>query len=105
LVQLFVESAEDTLARLADAIGSAGNPDPVRRLAHSLKGAAVTISAPAIAAAAAELEGAAGTAAAHEILRSLREVTARTMAEWERTAWCVGGKYEIAGDRAQSSPN
>jgi len=34
--------------------------------------------------------GAAGTAAAHEILRSLREVTARTMAEWERTAWCVG---------------
>ena len=105
LVQLFVESAEDTLARLADAIGSAGNPDPVRRLAHSLKGAAVTISAPAIAAAAAELGGAAGTAAAHEILRSLREVTARTMAEWERTAWCVGGKYEIAGDRAQSSPN
>jgi PAS domain S-box-containing protein len=105
LVQLFVESAEDTLARLTEAIRRAGNAEAVRRLAHSLKGAAVTTSARAIASAAAELEGAAGKEAAEESLRALREVMARTVAQWERTAWYDPKKHELPEDRAHSSPN
>jgi PAS domain S-box-containing protein len=105
LVQLFVESAGDTLAQLADAMrgtGAAGSAESVRRLAHSLKGAAVTTSALGIASAAAELEKAAGTAAAEQSLRALLSVVARSVAEWQETGWCA---REDQLNRAHSSPN
>jgi len=105
LVQLFVESAADTLARLNEAIRRAGNGEAVRRLAHSLKGAAATTSARAIASAAAELEASAGMAAAEQSLLALREVVARTVVAWQSTGWCAPEEQQLAEDRAHSSPN
>jgi PAS domain S-box-containing protein len=105
LVALFVESTADTLARLGEAIRSAGDPEAVRRLAHSLKGAAATTSAHAIAAAAADLERAAGLSTAADGLRTLQAVTTRTIDEWGRTGWCAAEKGGSGENRAQSSPN
>ena len=105
LVQLFVESAGDTLARLAGAMRGAGTPgsaESVRRLAHSLKGAAVTTSALGIASAAAELEKAAGTAAAEQSLRELLSVVERSVAAWQETGWCAPS---VQLNQAHSSPN
>jgi hypothetical protein len=67
-----------------------------------LKGAAVTTSALGIASAAAELEKAAGTAAAEQSLRALLSVVARSVAEWRETGWCA---QEDQLNRAHSSPN
>ncbi len=105
LVQVFVQSAEDTLARLDDAIRAPANAEAVRRLAHGLKGAAVTTSALAIASAAAQLERAAGTAAAEQSLRALVTAVAKTSAEWQTRGWFARQDEESAQDRAHSSPN
>jgi PAS domain S-box-containing protein len=105
LVALFIESARDTLARLDSVIQAAGNAEEVRRLAHSLKGAAATTSARAIATAAADLERAAGQPSAAASLGTLRALTARTIAEWESRGWSPSEPRRSGEVRAQSSPN
>ena len=79
----------------------AGDPEAVRRLAHGLKGAAATTSAHAIAAAAADLERAAGLSTAAEWTTRLcrRSRLARSM----NGAAPVGAPQKKAVQRGSSS--
>jgi two-component system, sensor histidine kinase and response regulator len=87
LINLFVRSARETLAHLSTALRDGGDPDVIRKLAHSLKGSAATASAGAMSAACANLERLVGTAQAPAALNSLAAVFALTAAEWERLGW------------------
>ncbi len=70
LLHLFIEHHESDVARLRDCL-AAGDQEQARRLAHSLKGAAGSIGATALAGLAAELD------AAFTQGRPEREITAR----------------------------
>jgi HPt (histidine-containing phosphotransfer) domain-containing protein len=56
----------------------------IRKLAHGLKGSASTAAAPALAAAAADLERLAGSPQESGALSALHATFALTMAEWMR---------------------
>ena len=87
LIRLFVRSASETLAELAVAMRNGAEPETVRKLAHSLKGAAATASAGALSTGAANLERVAGSPQARAALSSLNAVFMLTMAEWARLDW------------------
>jgi CheY-like chemotaxis protein/HPt (histidine-containing phosphotransfer) domain-containing protein len=86
LIALFIGSAGETLARLA-AIVPSGDPETIRKLAHSLKGSAATAAAKALAASAANLERVAGTAQAAAALEALAAALEATIDEWNRLGW------------------
>ena len=87
LINLFVRSARETLAHLSTALRDGGDPDVIRKLAHSVKGSAATASAGAMSAACANLERLVGASQAPAALNSLAAVFALTAAEWERLGW------------------
>jgi two-component system sensor histidine kinase/response regulator len=87
LINLFIGSASETLARLSACMPGSEDPDVIRKLAHSLKGSAATASAKALAACAANLERVAGTAQAAAALESLGAMLSLTIDEWSRLGW------------------
>jgi two-component system, sensor histidine kinase and response regulator len=87
LIKLFAGSASETLSHLGRALQDSGDPEVIRKLAHSLKGSAATASAGAMAAACANLERLVGSAQAPAALNSLAAVFRLTCAEWERLGW------------------
>ncbi len=87
LINLFVPSARETLARLTASLQRGDDPETIRKLAHSLKGSAATASAPALADCAANLERVAGSPPASAALSSLEASFALTTAEWKRLGW------------------
>jgi HPt (histidine-containing phosphotransfer) domain-containing protein len=84
LLRLFVRSARATMTELAASVRSGADPAIVRKLAHTLKGSAATVSAGALSTCAANLERVAGTAHARAALSSLNAVFMLTMAELAR---------------------
>jgi two-component system sensor histidine kinase/response regulator len=91
LIDLFVRSARETLAQLGGSVQNGGDPEAIRKLAHSLKGSAATASAAAIAAACANLERVAGSPQVPAALTALDAVFELTAAEWQRLGWIVDG--------------
>jgi PAS domain S-box-containing protein len=89
LIGMFVRSADETLAQLAATMKNGADPAVIRKLAHSLKGAAVTASAIALADCAADLERVADTPQAQAGLNSLDILFASTITEWARLGWLV----------------
>ena len=87
LVRLFISSGSETLAELTESLRNGADADTVRKLAHNLKGSAATAAAGALAAGAADLERAAGSAQANAALISLHATFALTVAEWARLSW------------------
>jgi CheY-like chemotaxis protein len=87
LIGLFVRSARETLAHLNTTLQGGGDPEVIRKLAHSLKGSAATASAGAMTAACANLERLVGSAQAPAALNSLAAVFTLTAAGWERHGW------------------
>ncbi len=96
LINLFIRSAGETLARLTLSLHNGEDAETVRKLAHGLKGSAATVSAPAVAACAANLERLAGSAQAPAALNSLDAAFALTMSEWARLGWST---HQVAGAR------
>jgi signal transduction histidine kinase/DNA-binding response OmpR family regulator len=87
LVATFEQSAADLLRKMTDA-SIAADAGALRKLAHTLKGSAASVSALAVARAAASLE----TVSATEVVRtdSIREVAAAvalTVEIWNRRGW------------------
>jgi PAS domain S-box-containing protein len=87
LIALFNASARETLERLTDSLHGVQDPETIRKLAHTLKGSAATVSAPALAACAANLERVAGSSQAPAALGSLQALFTLTAAEWQRLGW------------------
>jgi PAS domain S-box-containing protein len=100
LIDMFVRSAQETLAQLTLSVGSGGDAETIRKLAHDLKGSAATACAAAVAACAANLERAAGTPQAIAAASSLDAAFALTIAEGARLGWCT---LEAAGVPLRSS--
>jgi PAS domain S-box-containing protein len=91
LIDLFVRSARETLAQLAESVQNGADSETIRKLAHSLKGSAATASAAAMAAACANLERVAGSPQVPGALNSLQAMFALTAAEWQRLGWLTDG--------------
>jgi PAS domain S-box-containing protein len=89
LIELFVRSAREDLAQLTRSLQDGADPQIIRKLAHSLKGAAATASAPAMSACAANLERVAGSPQAPGALNALEASFALTAAEWARLGWTL----------------
>jgi PAS domain S-box-containing protein len=87
LINLFFRSARETLAHLSATLQDGGDPEVIRKMAHSLKGSAATASAGALAACCENLERWVGSAQAPAALNSLDAIFALTAAEWERLGW------------------
>jgi CheY-like chemotaxis protein/HPt (histidine-containing phosphotransfer) domain-containing protein len=87
LINLFARSARETLAQISATLQNGGDPEIIRKLAHSLKGSAATASAGAMAAACANLERLVSSAQAPAALHSLDAIFTLTAAEWERLGW------------------
>jgi hypothetical protein len=90
LITMFVSTTTGTLAGITAAQQNGPDPGALRRLAHGLKGAASTVAAIGVAACAADLERAAGTADAQAAIRTLAKVFEATVDGWERTGWTGG---------------
>ncbi|MGC1522156.1 MAG: Hpt domain-containing protein [Steroidobacteraceae bacterium] len=100
LIRIFIRSAGETLAQLSESVADGGDPETVRKLAHSLKGSAAAASAGTLAACAADLERVAGTAQANDALCSLTSTFALTMAELARLNWAA----QVQADTWPSAP-
>jgi PAS domain S-box-containing protein len=87
LINLFARSARETLAQISATLQDRGDPEIIRKLAHTLKGSAATASAGAMAAACANLERLVSSAQAPAALHSLDAIFTLTAAEWERLGW------------------
>lgn len=87
LINLFIGSASETLARLNAYMPAGEGPEVIRKLAHSLKGSAATTAAEALAVCAADLERVAGSAQAPAALESLGAMLNLTLDEWGRLGW------------------
>jgi PAS domain S-box-containing protein len=87
LINLFFRSASETLWQLSASVQNGGDPEVIRKLAHSLKGAAATAEARALASCAANLERVAGSLQTLAALQSLDGVFNLTAAEWQRLGW------------------
>jgi HPt (histidine-containing phosphotransfer) domain-containing protein len=87
LINLFIGSASETLARLSAYMPAGEDPEVIRKLAHSLKGSAATAAAKALAVCAANLERVAGSAQAAAALESLGVMLNLTIDEWSRLGW------------------
>jgi PAS domain S-box-containing protein len=96
LIRLFVRSASDTMAQLADAMRNGGDAESVRKLAHVLKGSAATAAAGALSTCAANLERVAGSLQARAALSSLNAVFMLTMTEWTRLEWTAPKSVRLA---------
>jgi two-component system, sensor histidine kinase and response regulator len=94
LLHLFTRSARETLAHIRATLQNGGDPEAIRKMAHSLKGSAATASAGAMAAACANLERLVGSAQAPAALHSLDAVFTLTAAEWERLGWIAPGSSD-----------
>ncbi len=92
LIDMFIRSAGETLARLTASLQNGADAEVIRKLAHSLKGSAATASAPALAACAANLERVAGSPHAPAAINSLDAMFALTTAEWARRGWITHKK-------------
>jgi HPt (histidine-containing phosphotransfer) domain-containing protein len=86
LVSLFIKTAGETLWELTHRNTDA---DTLRKLAHSLKGSAGAAAACEVAACAANLERAAGSAEALSVLPALEASFRRTVSHWRRIGWIV----------------
>ena len=90
VIALYIVSAAGSLTLLQGAV-AAGDARSVRELAHSLKGASATISAPAMYRLAAELEMAGKEGElGHSglLLRGLNDEFERLKSMLERRGWC-----------------
>jgi two-component system sensor histidine kinase/response regulator len=87
LIELFVSSAHETIAMILKVSGEADNATSLRSLAHNLKGSAVSASARAIAACAANLEKLAGQQDLRGEVQALQQSFAQTLQEWRRLGW------------------
>jgi HPt (histidine-containing phosphotransfer) domain-containing protein len=85
LIGLFMRAAGETLAELEQCIKDQQDAMVIRKLAHSLKGAAASASAIEVASCAANLEQLSGEASA--ALQALQAAFRNTVSLWERTGW------------------
>ena len=98
LVALFIKTGTETLWELTHCGADA---DTVRKLAHSLKGSSAAAAAREVAACAAALERAAGTADAGPALLALEESFKRTVAHWRQSRWLAQELHSDADIRAR----
>ena len=98
LITLFVKTGGETLWELTQRGTDA---DTVRKLAHSLKGAAAAAAARDVAACAAALELVAGKIEAGAALLALEASYKRTVAHWRRIGWFVQELHPAADIRAR----
>jgi two-component system, sensor histidine kinase and response regulator len=87
LIELFVQSAEETIAKISKCLGEEINSDSLRSLAHNLKGSAASASARALAACAAAVEKSTGQADARQAAQQLEGILRLTVDEWRRLGW------------------
>ena len=87
LINLFVVSATDTVAKLTQGAEHSTDNQTLRALAHSLKGSSATAAAPALAACAANLERTAGSPQARADLDAIQRTFSATLEEWQRLGW------------------
>jgi len=98
LVALFIKTGGGTLWEITHRSPDA---DTLRRLAHSLKGAASAAAAREIATCAANLERAAGRVEEGAALAALRSSFKRTISHWRRLGWIVQESHPDADNRAR----
>jgi PAS domain S-box-containing protein len=89
LINMFVASAGDTLAKLMQCAEQNAGSDTLRALAHSLKGSSATAAAPALATCAANLERTAGGPQARTDLDALQRTFSATLDQWQRLGWLI----------------
>jgi HPt (histidine-containing phosphotransfer) domain-containing protein len=87
LIELFMKTAGETLGQLQQSIEARQDAIVIRKLAHSLKGAAASASAVAVASCAANLEQFSGGAEASAALEALHAAFQNTVALWQQTGW------------------
>jgi PAS domain S-box-containing protein len=87
LIGLFVGSAAERVSKISQGVAQSANTEDLRALAHSLRGSAVTASAPALARGAADLERAIGRPEAQAALDVVARTLAGTLDEWARLGW------------------
>jgi HPt (histidine-containing phosphotransfer) domain-containing protein len=87
LIGLFMKTTGEALAELEQCIQDHEDAAVIRKLAHSLKGAAATASAVAVASCAANLEQLSGGTEASAALEALRAAFHNTVALWEQAGW------------------
>jgi PAS domain S-box-containing protein len=92
IIALFVQSTAELLAQIDTAI-EAGDAPAVRRLAHTLKGAAATVSADDLVRCGVALEG---DPLARGVYASLAAAFAATVDEWRRGGWVAGESVKEA---------
>jgi HPt (histidine-containing phosphotransfer) domain-containing protein len=87
LIDLFMRAAGETLAELEQCIKDQQDAMVIRKLAHSIKGAAASASAIEVASCAANLEQISGGSEASAALEALHAAFRNTVSLWERTGW------------------
>jgi PAS domain S-box-containing protein len=97
LIAVFLQTAQETLRQLKDCLAREPfDASAARKLAHSLKGSALTAAARAVALAAAEFERASQGADAGKAFEALRSAFERTVQEWERDGWLPSASGAVA---------
>jgi PAS domain S-box-containing protein len=87
LINLFVGSATETVAKISQCMAQKTDAEPLRALAHALRGSAATMSASALAVRAGDLERAAGGPEAQGAVDAVDRTLAATVDEWARSGW------------------
>lgn len=87
LIELFVQTAHESLDQLKKSLLQDKDADATRKLAHSIKGSAASAAARKLSACAAALEVAAATPDAPKALQELMSCFESTVAVWSQSGW------------------
>jgi two-component system, sensor histidine kinase and response regulator len=105
LIELFTQTAGESLLQLKTHIARDKELDAIRKLAHSIKGSAATAAAHAVAKQAADLERNAGTPQAAVTLEALQGAFNSTIAAWQACGWLSTTQGAARQATAKRSPS
>jgi PAS domain S-box-containing protein len=96
LIGVFITSTSESLGHLVAAVRDGQDPTVWRRLAHTIKGAAASVAAVAVARAAGELEGLTVEADCQVAAEALSSAFHATLRAWERGGWAPAAESSNA---------